>query len=70
MKAMGQVHLRNQISVLEQFDIGRPSSMTAVSVAASDLTRGWNGILMSVPMLIISWCGRANRRFYTAAKLM
>ena len=37
IKAMGQVHLRNQISVLESFDIQRPLSITA-AVGGSILT--------------------------------
>ena len=44
MRAMGQVHLRNQISVLQQFDSRQPVNMTA-SIGSSELTsRGleWN----------------------------
>lgn len=37
IQAMGQVHLRNQISVLKSFDIRQPLSMTA-AVGGSELT--------------------------------
>jgi acyl dehydratase len=37
IRAMGQVHLRNQISVLKSFDIKQPISMTA-AVGGSELT--------------------------------
>ena len=37
MKAMGQVHLRNKISILEQFDLGQAISMTA-GISRSNLT--------------------------------
>jgi hypothetical protein len=37
IQAMGQVHLRNQISVLRSFDVQQPISMTA-SVGDSELT--------------------------------
>ena len=37
MKAMGQVHLRNQISVLEEFDTSLPISMKA-TIGGSELT--------------------------------
>lgn len=61
MRAMGQVHLRNQISVLHQFDLSQPINMTA-AIGNSTLTaRGleWNiDVSASVDNQVV-WTGES-----------
>jgi acyl dehydratase len=61
MRAMGQVHLRNQISVLHQFDLSQPINMTAAIGNSTLTSRGleWNIDVSAIVDNQVVWTGES-----------